>query len=133
MVEGMIVLDGMPLEGAVVGFSPVNAGSGLPAAGVTQSDGSFRLTATRGGRLMAGTTVGDYVVTASKSLVEPVSPPDENDPSYGRGPARFPEITQVVEPRFGDVARSPLRATVSKGFNGGNAFRFEVTPASPAR
>ncbi len=131
MVKGVVLLEGQPLDGATVGFSPVNPEIGLPASGVTAADGSFRLTATRGGRAGAGTTVGDYVVTVNKSFVEALTPPSEDDPSYGRGPSRFPEITPIVEPVFGDITRSPLRATVVTGKNSGDAFRFEVTrPAS---
>lgn len=127
MVKGVVLLEGHPLDGATVGFSPVNPEIGLPASGVTAADGSFRLTATRGGRTGAGTTVGEYVVTVNKSHVEALTPPSEDDPNYGRGPSRFPDITPIVEPVFGDVTRSPLRATVTTGQNSGDAFRFEVT------
>ena len=126
VVAGTVTVDGKPVEAAIVGFSPVVPGEGLAASGVTGPDGAFRLTATRGGRAGAGTAVGEYVVTVSKDSVEPVSPPQEGDPNYGKSPGRMPTITQEVDGRFGDPATSPLRATVQPGFNGGEAFRFDV-------
>lgn len=126
VVAGTVTADGKPLEAAIVGFSPAVPGEGLAATGVTGPDGGYRLTATRGGRANAGTAVGEYVVTVSKDSVEAISPPQEGDPNYGTGPARMPTITREVDARFGDPATSPLRATVKPGFNGGEAFRFDV-------
>ena len=61
LVEGFVTLDGSPCANAVVGFSP--AAGGLPATGRTRPDGSYRITAVRGGRDTGGTTVGEYLVT----------------------------------------------------------------------
>ena len=41
-VQGVVTLDGAPLEGATVFFSPKGS-AGKGAAGKTQSDGSFTL------------------------------------------------------------------------------------------
>ena len=37
-VEGLVTLDGKPLDGASVGYSPVTPGKGLPAGGKTDAD-----------------------------------------------------------------------------------------------
>ena len=63
-VEGMVLLDGQPIEGADVGFSPV-AGR-LAAYGRTDSAGKFRLTTGQGGKRLAGAPIGDYAVTVIK-------------------------------------------------------------------
>ena len=69
LVEGAVVLDGKPVEGATVFFSPVaSAGegaAGLPAAGRTGFDGGFRLNAGGGAKPGAGTAVSDIVKLAA--------------------------------------------------------------------
>jgi hypothetical protein len=66
MVEGVVALDGDPIEGVTVTFKPVS-GTGLMAFGMTRADGRFTLNATRGGKAGAGTAVGDYAVTFTKT------------------------------------------------------------------
>jgi hypothetical protein len=61
-VEGVVTLDGKPLDGASVAFVPIDK-SGISAAGKTDADGRFRLNATQGKKYGKGTVVGDYVVT----------------------------------------------------------------------
>ena len=84
LVEGFVVLDGKPVEGATVFFSPVaSAGegaAGLPAAGRTGFDGGFRLNAGGGAKPGAGTAVGDYIVTVIKQESDALPPPDLNAP-----------------------------------------------------
>jgi hypothetical protein len=59
-VEGVVLLDGTPLEGATVVFEP--EGQGQPAVSVTVADGSFRVSSTAGN----GARAGDYRVTVTK-------------------------------------------------------------------
>lgn len=124
MVEGVVLLDGKPLEGATVLFSPIATGdaasAGLPAAGRTGPDGAFRLNAGGGATPGAGTTVGDYIVTVIKQESDPVPPPDLDKP-----PALPPEITvrDLLPVKYKLGATTPLRATVKKGKN---AYRFEL-------
>lgn len=55
-VEGIVTLDGKPLEGVTVKFLPDEGSSGQTAVGTTGSDGSFRLqTNAPGDGAMAGT------------------------------------------------------------------------------
>src|SRR4029453_13121047 len=65
-VEGVVTLDGSPIEGVTVSFSPAKAGSGTPAVGTTDTNGVFKLTATQGGSVGGGAGIGDYQVTFTK-------------------------------------------------------------------
>jgi hypothetical protein len=56
-VAGVVTLDGKPLGGATVTFTPV--GDGRPASGRTDTDGSFRLTTFRSDD---GALPGEYKV-----------------------------------------------------------------------
>jgi hypothetical protein len=72
-VEGIVTLDGKPVEGATVTFFPVD-GSGRPASAVTGSDGVFRLTTFNTGD---GALPGTYKVTVAirEALVSGGTPP----------------------------------------------------------
>ncbi len=124
MVEGVVLLDGRPVEGATVFFSPTSdtrdKAAGLPAAGRTGPDGSFRLNAGGGAKPGAGTKVGEYIVTVIKQESDPVPPPDLDKP-----PALPPEITvrDLLPVRYKLGATTPLRATVKQGKN---VYRFEL-------
>lgn len=130
MVEGVVLLDGKPVEGATVFFSPVSsadeARAGLPAAGRTGPDGAFRLNAGGGAKPGAGTKVGDYIVTVIKQESDPLPPPDLEKP-----PAAPPEITvrDLLPDVYKLAATSPLRATVKKG---DNVYRFDLDSTSRA-
>ena len=134
MVEGVVTLDGAPLSGATVGFSPVG-GDGLPAAGMTDSSGKFRLSAAKGAVGGAGTAVGEYVVTISKvESAEPAGPASTDDPNYGKGvaapaPNEKPKVKFVVPEKYGDAKTSPFRAKVVTGMNAGDGFTFDVKSA----
>ncbi len=134
MVEGVVTLDGAPLEEANVFFSPVGGKGGLQATGFTAADGHFRLTSTRGGKIGRGATEGEYVVMVRKTELPP-SPPSipMGHPDYGKPPPRplswaeeQAQIKYIVPPHYGEAKTSPLRATVSKGLNSGAAFIFDV-------
>ena len=124
MVEGVITLDGSPLQGATVGFTPLVAGKGLPATGGTRADGTFTLTATRGGRPDKGTTVGEYGVTVSK--IEFVPDPKWDNQERGKTPMGQRKYTHVVPEAYESIATSGLKTTVKRGFNRGEAFRFDL-------
>ena len=123
MVDGVVVLDGKPVEAATVFFSPVTAAgeaAGLPAAGRTGPDGSFRLNAGGGATPGAGTAVGDYVVTVIKQESRPAPPPDLNAPPTA---LPEPEIRDLLPAVYKLATTSPLRATVKPGTN---TYRFEL-------
>ena len=132
-VEGVIVHEGQPVVGATVGFSPVDDNTGLPANGVTDATGTFHLTAARGGARSAGTAVGEYVVTISKSRTrQPAGPmPADGSPQFERWNAESLRLAALpplheLPTVYAEVATSPLRATVKRGRNTGDAMRFEL-------
>ena len=111
-VEGVVTLDGKPLDSATVTFVPVDK-AGMSAAGKTDAEGHFRLNATQGKKYGKGTVVGDYVVTVTKL--------------FWREKAVEPDhITPLVYENSKD---SPLRATIVKGRN---TFEFALT-STPAK
>lgn len=121
-VEGIVLVDGQPIEGASINFTPQNGG--LPAFGRTNSRGLFRLTTQQAGRPDAGAVIGDYAVTVSKyEYVFPNGqPPVDGD--YEGVPQRA-----VIPQRFNDVNRSGLTAEVRKGGGRSDRYRFELSSA----
>jgi hypothetical protein len=106
-VEGVVTLDGKPLDGATVTFVPVDK-AGISAAGKTDAGGRFRLNATQGKKYGKGTVVGDYVVTVQKLF----------------WPEKAVEPDHITPIRYENAKDSPLRATIAKGRN---AFEFALT------
>ena len=110
-VEGIVRLDGAPLEGASVAFTPVEASGGAAAAGFTDAQGRFVLSA-RGARLGAGTTVGEYVVIVSKTMIPTAEEAKDS-----------PDVVLLTPEAYRIKESSPLRATVKKGRN---RFEFDL-------
>jgi hypothetical protein len=138
-VEGAVLLDGEPVAGADVGFSPV--AGGLVAYGRTDSTGKFRLTTSQGGKRLGGAPVGDYAVTVVKwrNRLEELGPqPDPSDGSAaGKWQAEADRLNSlppdyIVPKSYGEKAASPLKATVKKGRNTGPAFTFDLTSGPPS-
>lgn len=130
MVEGFVILDGKPVDGATVFFSPAAGGganaAGLPAAGRTAADGGFRLNAGGGATPGAGTKVGEYVVTVIKQESDPVPPP-----GFTASPSHLKEIEvrDLLPAVYKLGTTSPLRATVKPGKN---TYRFELDSKAKA-
>jgi hypothetical protein len=129
-VKGFVTLDGAPLGGATVRFSPTGS-SGMGATGMTQDDGSFTLNA-QAARPGAGTAEGEYAVTIQKDEYPDRSHLElsTDDPRYGtaehqrlmdEADAAKPKI--IVPRRYNTAETSGLSATVVKG---SNSFRFEL-------
>ena len=75
-VSGTVTLDGSPVEGAVVGFTP--AEGGRPATGTTDASGKFTLTTFEKGN---GALPGRHTVTISKTKTTGA----QGDPMAGQG------------------------------------------------
>ena len=135
MVEGVVTMDGQPVEGAAVFFSPVPGSSGLAAAGQTGPDGRFKLTSIKAKTGGGGAVAGDYLVTVSKIQNDaPPLPTSTDDPNYGKfppapGPNDKPKIKYLVPQEYGEAKTSGLKATVAKG--GSKDLKFELS-AKPA-
>jgi hypothetical protein len=125
-VEGLVTLDGKPLDGASVGYSPVTPGKGLPAGGKTDAQGRYRLTAVRGGKPNGGTAVGDYGVSITKQERVPDTEPPPPPPPPGSRPPDPIRLRWLIPEAYGETATSDLRASVKPGRNTGPEFSFEL-------
>lgn len=127
-VEGVLTLDGKPVEGATVTFVPVKEGQGASAVGVTDASGKFTLTVAATGRARtspgAGTLPGEYFVGVVKTTSEvPASEEEEEasgkaaSTSPGTSPSAEPKLVHVVPPKYNNPRTSGLRVTVKEGPN----------------
>jgi len=117
-VEGVVLLDGSPVEDCVVGFSPLDPG-GISAFGQTDGAGVFRLTSSRGGKPARGAVPGRYAISITKQK------PRDRPP--GSMQASGPDDIIFLVPRgYAQADTSGLAATVRKGRNVGPEFRFEL-------
>ena len=128
-VKGVVTLDGAPLEGATVIFSP-KASKGMVAAGRTQTDGSFTLNA-QGAKPGTGTTAGDYNVTISKVEMPEFVEISTDDPRYGtpeqerlQQEADNAKPIVIVPEKYNQIETSPFTAKVESG---SNTFTFDVS------
>lgn len=95
-VEGVVTLDGAPVEGASVMFVPT--GGGRPGMAVTQAGGVFVM---KEAGMNAGLQPGEYVVVIYKAVMKDVVPPTTAKPVTGASgdevvDATFPPPEQVV-------------------------------------
>jgi len=129
MVEGVVLLDGEPVEGATICFSPAESvgkgEAGLPAVGRTGAGGTFQLNAVGGARSGAGTKVGEYVVTVMKQESDPLPEPDPNAPPT----VVEIRVRELLPKAYRLPSTSPLKATVKKGKN---TYRFELSSSAVA-
>lgn len=114
-VRGVVTLDGSPVEGATVTFTPVVGGSGSAANGYTDAKGEYELTLLSPGAGMkavmgGGTLPGEYQVSVIKSVAGEVADPT-------RGQSQAPKLTYVVPKKYNNVRTSGLTATVEVGSN----------------
>ncbi len=123
MVEGVVTLDGKPLEGATLTFVPVQDGVGAAATGMSDASGKYQLTAVgagAGAQAGAGTLPGEYYVGVLKVVVPtaPTSAELPSDDSSGTRPQpKDAELTSVVPPRYKDPQESGIKVTVEQGTN----------------
>lgn len=145
-VKGRVTLEGQPLEGVGVSFSPVVKGQGVTAFGKTLADGSFSITSTLGGGLGAGAAAGEYAVMLQKFVdVAPDAVPPEFSAAVGDSSRSVQQwfskqetsrvedektvryvILGLLPEAYGNAETSGLRATVKPGTNSGPAFEFDL-------
>ncbi len=127
MVSGVVTLDGVPVEGATVTFSPTSGG--IMAAGQTNADGKYTLTSQQGGGPGKGAVVGEYQVGVVKSIntaPQPTKEELEKASAEGRDiskdyPANYEDL---VPKRYKLPQFSGLTASVQAG---DNTFDFQLT------
>ena len=122
MVEGTITLDGVPLVGATIGFSPID-GEGIPAVGKTNETGKFILTATQGGEFGKGTMLGKYNVSVTKEQLEREYTSQELQRMDAGGPSPNIPVISIVPKKYNDPNNSGLTAEVVRGKN---TFNFAL-------
>lgn len=139
MVRGTVTLDGKPIEGVAVTFTPAS-GRGIQAFGTTQADGSYSLSAFRGAKPGSGTVVGVYRVTCTKIIggdtpAEVPPPPDEapaaeheawRQEESKRQRTKPTPLEYLIPKAYGDSQTSGLKVTIQKGLNSGPDFRFDL-------
>jgi len=115
-VRGIVTLDGEPLEGATVSFTPQNPGEGIASFGQTNAKGEYLLQ-TLAGRVDAGTLPGEYTVTISKFKSIPTGRMIRCDNSG----EMLPEMEGIIYfPRmtfYAEASTTPFSATVVRGRN----------------
>jgi hypothetical protein len=131
-VEGVVTLDGQPIEGVNVGFAPVDEKTGTSAVGTTDASGTFKLTAIPNGAPGAGAKAGDYLVTFSKvTSSDPNAAMTTDDPNYGKLPeggamSQPATSTRVIPEKYENPATSGIKVTVKPGKNAGPEFKFDL-------
>lgn len=121
-VEGLVTLDGKPVEGATVLFVPLDK-EGNDATGVTNKEGVFHLTTFNS---RDGALPGNYKVTVHKLAdldagdpenPQPIDPKDRFAVMRRRGEQVMrnkgrPPRSRDVPAVYGDLKQTPLRSQV---------------------
>jgi len=125
-VTGVITLDGEPLEGAAVNFSPKEPGQGAIGFARTNEKGEYRLQ-TMLGNPDAGTLPGEYAVTISKYILVPTGAKVRNQCPFTGEVSVDDEMTSALlfpgMRTYASAETTPFSATVVKGRN---RFDFEL-------
>jgi len=122
-VTGTVTMDGEPLAGASVFFTPKSGGQGDAAVGKTDENGQYVLQ-TILGNPDAGTSRGEYMVHFNKKEIVEMPPPVLD--SRGR-PISYPEppsAKSLIPIKYEKGETSGLTATVEKGKK--NEFDFDL-------
>jgi hypothetical protein len=123
-VEGVVTLDGKPFPGATVTFVPAD-GNGRSASGLSEEDGSFRLTTFKPDD---GAVPGDYKIIVS--FIEADKSTEKGDPMERDNKAKMAFFSRMspqgrlkaemsqqkarkpVPEVYTDMNRTPLKCTV---------------------
>lgn len=117
--QGVVTLNGTPVEGATVLFSPKTiGGEAVSAQAITEKDGKFKMTTIEPGD---GVYPSEYNVTVIKDKIEGGIPLEEakdrlENPDKYRG-EKEPEQTVVHEipTKYADINTSGLTVTIPAG------------------
>lgn len=132
-VSGTVTLDGDPVEGALVTFSP--EGDGHAAAGTTDGSGQYVLTTEINGD---GAVPASYkvIITKFEKKAQPMNPEEDIDAAYAAAEAAGEDITgtgrrrmpagpkNFLPAKYQNPQTSGLDATVTE--DGENEFSFAL-------
>ncbi|MDR1269978.1 MAG: carboxypeptidase-like regulatory domain-containing protein [Planctomycetaceae bacterium] len=122
LVSGTVLVDGAPMQGISVIFSPVNPNEGHSAGGITDTNGHYKLS-TAGLDIGGGAVSGTYNVTFRKIEIM------GNDLSMEEAAEKYPNGLPViyhVPKKYGDQKISGLESvTVQKKKK--NMFDFNLS------
>ncbi len=112
-VRGKVMLDGKPLDRAMVQFEPIG-GHGQPARGITETDGSFHMDTHAPDD---GAWPGEYKVLVQKYEVDPAmlqradpSDPKANEKMYAAAAKVMAKPKKWLVPAiYRDIEKTPLR------------------------
>lgn len=123
-VTGKVTLDGAPLPGATVTFSPIKGGNGNAAVGTVDANGEYKLTDMNSKNIGSGAVAGDYKVGIVWFK------PDANDTSRSSGASAAGAMTAdkaaastasgpklALPAPYQNPETSGLKATVKSGQN----------------
>jgi hypothetical protein len=116
-VEGIVTMDGVPLDNASVQFVPKTEDQGEAAGGYTDVKGKYTLSSMNGDT-GKGALPGDYIVLITKTISVPIS-----GAKYGEGDAPPEESKELVPAAYNNRSKPLLEASVVKGKN---TFNFDV-------
>jgi hypothetical protein len=106
-VEGVVTIDGNPIDQAAVQFYPA---AGRASVGYTDENGYYTLGYTR---TVKGAEIGDHKVTIVTELTRDIVGEDGQPRRVVPGDLR----KEMLAPRYGDRKKSDLTATVAAGSN----------------
>lgn len=115
-VEGLVTLDGVPLPGATVIFSPTGT-TGEMASGTSDAQGIYKLSSSNGDA-GKGAVAGEYAVSVKKVEVTNF---EEGDPKAPKDPVTGQPLSSseklITDPVYQRSATTPLKYTVNPGKN----------------
>ncbi|MDR1270436.1 MAG: hypothetical protein LBK82_13015 [Planctomycetaceae bacterium] len=116
-VEGIVTMDGVPLNNACVQFIPKTEGQGEAAVGYTGSNGKYTLSSMNG-NLGKGALQGEYIVLITKTISVLIQ-----GAKHEEGEAPPEETKELIPAVYNNRAQPVLEAVVVKGKN---KFNFDV-------
>ena len=129
-VSGTVTLDGQPVEGATVAFSPAGQ-EGRSATGKTDASGKFTLTTVEAGD---GAVPGSYAVVVTKitggaTMQDPRGQggeltPEQQEAIKAAAQGKTPEAKNELPEKYAAANTSGLTADVAG--SGSNEFTFDL-------
>jgi hypothetical protein len=118
-VDGLVTLDGKPLNQATITFSPIlnETPDAKPAYGLSDEGGKFKMTAANGGLEGKGTTIGKYVICITKIVGMTSLSDEEIKKRNAQGIAVQLEVKSVIPQKYSDISTSGLNFEVVRGKN----------------